>query len=162
MTVDQGTAYELCGMIAAPDVLTPLVTAFPPARLVALEQELALVPVTRAYAESLHFGDPVPPESGFWQLTPGILALLEQCSVTGPIAYVEAEYEGRTGRQTAAVWDRGRIVLGPRILGVREPFPARGGGPIGVALRRVGAVAVGRRDEFIALGLGRCRRTGEW
>jgi hypothetical protein len=149
-------------MIAAPEVLAGVVAAHVPARLVALEQGLALVPVTDELATSLTQESPVPPESGFWRLTGRVVALLETTSIAGPVAYVEADYHGREGRQTTAVWDCGAVVLGPLILGCREPFPARGGGPVGAALRRVGAVAVGRRDEFVALGLGRCRSTGEW
>ena len=162
MTGDPGMAYELCGLVARPSVLDPAVRGLP-ARVVRLDQGLALVPVTPELTRSAAVIErPVPPESGFWRLTPGVVALLERGSLAGPIAYLEAEYWGRWGRQTAAVWDCGAIALGPRILGAREPFPATGGGPIGAALRRVGAVACGRRDEFVSLGLGRCRSTVAW
>jgi hypothetical protein len=154
--------YDLCGMVAAPDVLAGVVARHAAARIVELEQGLALVPVTDELAASFTEESRVPRESGFWRLTGGVLTALERASLAGPVAYLEAEYEGREGRQTAAVWDRGALVLGPLLLVRGEPFPARGGGPVGAALRRVGAVAVGRRDEFVALGLGRCRSTGEW
>ena len=155
--------YELCGMVARPTVLEPAVRGLTAARVVPLDQGLALVPVTPELARrAAAIERPLPPESGFWRLTPGVVALLERGSLGGPIAYLEAEYRGRWGRQTAAVWDCGVITLGPRILGVREPFPATGGGPVGAALRGVGAVACGRRDEFVALGLGRYRSTGGW
>jgi hypothetical protein len=154
--------YELCGMVATPDVLAGVPVRHPAARLVSLEQGLALVPVTDELVASLPDEGPGPPESGFRRLTGAVLGVLTLISLAGPVAYLEADYWGRSGWQTAAVWYHGTIVLGPCLLGEREPFPETGGGPIGAALRRVGAVRVGRRDEFVASGLGRCRSTGEW
>lgn len=161
--VDQGLRYELAALIATADELAPLVAGRPQARLVPLHQDLALVPVTRALLGALDgAGEPLPPETGFRIWSPGVLALLVEGSGAGPVAYVEADYHGRDGRQTAAVWLHGHAVYGPEILGHSEPFPDTGGGPIGEALRRLGACAVGRRDEFVAVGLGRCRRTEDW
>ena len=55
-----------------------------------------------------------------------------------------------------------RIVYGPEYLHPTEPFPPRGQAPIAEALRRLGALPVGRHDEFVAVGLGRYRSTQAW
>lgn len=161
--IDHGIRYELAAMIARPGVLERIAAAYPAARLVSLEQGLALIPYTRELTSALAAGSgAVPPETGFRGLTPGLHALLTTTSRIGPIAYVEADYYGRDGWQTAAVWAGGEPVYGPELLHRTEPFPASGGGPIGGALRQLGANAVGRRDEFVAVGLGQERRTEAW
>lgn len=163
MDVDQGIRYELRAMISFPDVLTPLAATRPPARIILLAQDLALIPVTDAVAASLHCSHlRPPPETGFRALTTGIYGALQVASMAGPIAYIEADYTGRDGWQAAAVWSEGTIVYGPAYLHPTEPFPPRGQAPIAEALRRLGATPIGRADEFVAIGLGRHRNTAAW
>lgn len=160
---EQGLRYELSAMIAAVVVLERIAIAYPVARVVRLEQGLALVPLTAELATALSAGSgPVPPETGFRNLVPGLHALLVSISGVGPVGYFEADYQGRDGWQTAAVWHRGGPVVGPEMLHRTEPFPETGGGPFGAALRGLGATSVGRDDEFVAVGLGRFRRTEAW
>ncbi|MPZ67393.1 MAG: hypothetical protein GEU83_18460 [Pseudonocardiaceae bacterium] len=160
--VDQGTRYELVAMIARPGVLEPVCVVHPCARLVELEQGLALIPMTESLVGSLEPGEvAVPPETGFRAVSAGVWQLLQQTSTAGPVAYVEADYLGRDGWQTAAVWQRA-LAYGPFLLGTSEPFPRTGGGPIGAALRCLGVVAGQRHDEFVRVGLGRHRRTEYW
>ena len=107
-------------------------------------------------------GFPVSPETGFELLSSGVAAVLTAHSRRGPIVYLETDYEGTLGHQTAAVWLDCQIVYGPRLLVPGEVFPTDGTAPITEARRYVGAEAVGRRDEFVMLGLGRHRRTDHW
>lgn len=186
MGPDQGFRYELAGAVAELDVLAPLMDVHPAARLVALnvtglgvlsvteELATAVTPAmicavlgtatidggpesTGRASAALHTG----PESGFTRLTPGLLSLLEAASAAGPVAYLEADYLGRDGHQTAAVWRSGTLVLGPLLLGRTEAFVSRDA-PISQALRSLGVVAQGRFDEFVVSGLGRHRRTEDW
>jgi hypothetical protein len=183
--LDQGLRYELTAVIGATAVLDPLTAVHPAARVVALEVAgMGLLPVTGELAAEVTpamictvlpttiAGGPeytgrrsvyflVGPESGFQRLTTGLLALLEAGSAAGPVIYVEAEYVGREGYQTAAVWRAGALVRGPMLLGRHEPF-SPDLAPISVALRELGVVARGRRDEFLVAGLGRHRRTEDW
>lgn len=186
MGPDQGFRYELAGAVAEFDVLAPLMEIHPAARVVALNVAgLGVMPVTeelaaavtpamictvlgtasidggpestgRASAE-VHTG----PESGFTRLTPGLLSLLAAASAAGPVAYLEADYLGRDGHQTAAVWRSGTLMLGPLLLGRTEVFVPEEA-PFSVALRMLGVVAQGRFDEFVVSGLGRHRRTEDW
>ena len=167
MSIDQGLRYELCALVADLPVLEAVVARPPYAGLeelavVGLEQGKAMLPVTSAVSSTLAGrGAPVPPETGFWVLSPGVLQLVADASVAGPVAYLEADYLGHDGRQTAAVWEAGELAHGPYLLGRSEPF-VPGESPIGTALRHVGVVAAGRRDEFVVLGLGLHRRTEQW
>ncbi len=182
---DQGTRYELSGVVGALPVLAPLTELHPGVRVVPLDAaDLGLVPVTPGLAAGLtpamicsvlrtgidggpestgrasaqlHTG----PESGFAHLTPGLLSLIEATSATGPVAYLEADYTGRDGWQTAAAWRDGTILLGPLILGRSEAFVPRRA-PISQVLRLLGVSGSLRHDEFVVAGLGRCRRTVDW
>lgn len=163
MAVDQGIHYELRAMVSFPDVLTPLAATRPPARVVLLDQDLALIPVTPEVAAALHCSHVrPPPETGFRGLTAGVYGALRVASMAGPIGYLEADYTGRDGWQAATVFAEGEIVYGPAYLHPSEGFPPRGAAPIAEALRRLGAIAVGRHDEFVMVGLGRYRNTTAW
>jgi hypothetical protein len=78
-----------------------------------------------------------------------------------PIAYLEADYLGREGCQSAVLWRHGHVSLGPLLLG-RQEISSTATAPISVALRALGITAVGRRDEFVVAGLELCRSTQEW
>jgi hypothetical protein len=156
--------YDLSAIVSTPQVLEPISAQYQCARVVPLATaNLALIPATEDLVLDLDGKNIlVSPETGFWQLSIGLQRLLVTASARGPIAYLEADYFGREGRQTAAVWHSGMTIYGPRILGRNEPFPARGNSPICGALRQLGVVAIGHRDEFVVAGLGRYRRTGDW
>ena len=180
--MDQGNRYELAGIVADVRVLAPLERAHPSVTVVPLpSMGLGLVPVTDEVAAAVTpamicvIGGPVlppataratgalvtGPESGFTRLTPGLLALVGAASAAGPVGYLETDYTGRDGTQTAAVWHSGVLVLGPLILGRSEVYVPREA-PISQALRLLGVPGDAHRDEFVVAGLGRFRRTGEW
>jgi hypothetical protein len=102
-----------------------------------------------------------PELDGFWKIPAGFGSTLAACSANGPVAYVEAEFFGGTGTQSAQVWDAGNVVLGPLHLAEGEPSPADGS-PISQALQRLGAAKGNHVDEFDAVGLGRHRETQDW
>jgi hypothetical protein len=180
--VDQGNRYELAGLVAAVEVLAPLEGVHPSVSVVPLPAAgLGLVPVTPEIAGAVTPAmictlgeETLPPatgqssaalttgpESGFERLTPALLALVEAVSVAGPVAYLETDYIGRDGTQTAAVWRDGVLVLGPLLLGRTEAFVPREA-PISQALRMLGVTGDQRTDEFVVAGLGQFRRTEEW
>ncbi|HEV7829007.1 MAG TPA: hypothetical protein VGP04_09160 [Pseudonocardiaceae bacterium] len=156
--------YQLSAMVSTPQALEPICAQHRCAQLVPLATaNLVLTPVTEDLVHELdRQGTRVSPETGFWWLSIGVQELLVTGSARGRIAYLEADYFGREGRQTAAVWQFGGTIYGPRILGRNECFPAGGNSPICGALRQLGVVAAGRRDEFVVAGLGRYRHTVEW
>jgi hypothetical protein len=162
--------HELHALVAAPEVLEPVVERYPHARPSLLDgAELALVPICDELFASIDLeGFPVDPESGFARLSPGIAAVVTAASRRGPVAYLETDYVGDIGRQAAAVWLDCHRVYGPSLLVPGEPFPVAapgalvGGSPVVEALRYLGVQGVGGRDEFVVLGLGRHRSTEQW
>ncbi|MFF1615049.1 hypothetical protein ACFVYA_45435 [Amycolatopsis sp. NPDC058278] len=102
-----------------------------------------------------------PELDGFRKAPAGFGHALAAGSADGPVAYVEADYFGGSGTQSAQVWAGGQVVLGPLRLAVGEPIPAEGS-PISRALRRLGVVKGEHFDEFDAVGLGRHRETDDW
>ncbi|UMP00465.1 hypothetical protein [Amycolatopsis sp. EV170708-02-1] len=132
--------YCLQAVIVTESARSRLLDAIEGARLVSLGHGLSLMPVIEA-----------PFDTG----------PLAACSQDGAVAYVEAEYFGGTGTQSAQVWERGETVLGPLHVGEDEPGPADGS-PISQALRRLGVLKGDHFDEFDAAGLGRHRVTDDW
>lgn len=160
-----GMSYELQALIGTFELLAVAAAETSAARVVPLAQGLALIPVTPAVLSALQTdgGSTKPAEAAGFGWHPGGFELrLAAWSKAGPIACVEAEYFGGSGTQRAAVWENGRIVLGPLTKGEFEPFPPEGS-PISRALRRIGArTEAGRADEFASVGLSAHRGTSGW
>ena len=158
--------YCLQAVIATESVLRELAATVTKARIVPLGQHLSLSPMTDALLKAVTAAG-APKLDGFWKAPAGFGRMLAACSAAGPLAYIEADYFGGAGMQTAQVWDAAQVVLGPLHLAAGEPFPAIGS-PISQALRRLGATTNGYRivgfdiDEFDAVGLGRHRDTDDW
>jgi hypothetical protein len=121
---------------------------------------LALLVVTEEFFDAVADGSSAE-HLGFWRLPGGFDRTLARWSTAGPVAYVEAEYFGGVGEQTAAVWADGAMALGPVHLLSGRQFPADGS-PVSQALRRLGAVAGPGEDEFTAVGLDRHRSGTGW
>ncbi|GAA4837454.1 hypothetical protein GCM10023201_28140 [Actinomycetospora corticicola] len=163
------TTYELHGIVGAPDVLEPLREQFPHARPSLLDgAELALVPLCEQLFHDIDLPDFTNgPDWAFDRLSSGVAAMLTAASRVGPVAYLEADYAGGLGRQSAVAWLDCHVVYGPDVLLPDEPFPVstadpHSGSPIVKALRYLGVQAVGSADEFVLLGLGRYRSTRDW
>lgn len=152
--------YRLQAVIATEPVLRELIGSVKDARVVPLGQHLSLLPMTDVLIDAVTVAG-APELDGFWMAPAGFGRALAECSAHGLVGYVEAEYFGGVGMQTAQVWDGGKAVLGPVHLAEGEPTPA-GGSPISQALRRLGVAKGDHFDEFAAVGLGRHRDTDEW
>jgi hypothetical protein len=145
--------YTLEAVIGAPDVLQPIVDRWPVAVIVPLGSGLALVPMTDELFDAATDGT-TKDALGFFKLPAGFDRELAGWSAAGPVAYVEAEFFGGVGSQCAALWDGGRLALGP--------LAADEDGPISQVLARLGVSRDGQRDEFDSVGLDRHRHTEDW
>lgn len=122
---------------------------------VILSGGIALLPVTDNVFDQVAATSPSSDTRGpFWKLSVALEALIIDVSRHGRVAYIEADYFGGTGTQTAAVWQNGRVIM--------EPEHADGIGPINRALSALGVTAAPGRDEFDCIKLGRHRRTSAW
>lgn len=152
--------YCLAGVIAAQSVLHELTGSVPATGILPLSGHLSLLPMTDALFDAMTIVGAATLD-GFWQAPAGFGDALATCSATGPVGYVEADFLGGVGTQSAQAWAGGNVVLGSLPMAVGQPAPAAGT-PISQALRRLGVVAGTHVDEFDAVGLGRHRRTEDW
>jgi len=164
--------YELHAVIGGKTVLESACLSLKQTKVVVLnEPSLALVPVTSELREELEAtGGGISPSldySIFDRLKPAIAGWVAALSSDGVIAYVEAEFFGGSGGQSAVVWDKGRIVFGPVLTkwgmpGDRREVQSGSEMAINQALRLLGVGTDSRRDEFDMVGLGQARRTERW
>lgn len=152
--------YRLQAVIAAEHVLRDLVGACEDANIAPLNQGLSLLPMIDEFFDAVTVRE-MPKLDGFWKIPAGFHLALAACSANGPVAYVEADYFGGTGEQSAMVWDAGQIVLGHLRLAGKISIPDAGT-PISQALRRLGVTKGVHQDEFDAVGLHRHRDTAQW
>lgn len=142
-------SYYLHAIIANQQVLARHAPAFQRARVVLLAQNIAIIPITDdLYDEIANRGE----VDRFEKLSPGVEEWTERMSVAAPVAYIEAEFFGGTGGQSAVAWSNGSRVLGP--LHSQDV--------INLALRYLGVRKDGEHDEFDTVGLGRHRDTDDW
>lgn len=131
--------------------------------VVALAQELYLLPMTASLFDELSRGDAVDPRFAQCRGFPsGFDTMLAEWSMRAPVAYVEADFHGGIGKQFAAVWQGGELVLGPLLDGEDAPPATVRRSAISQALHRLGARKYEYIDEFDAIGLGRHRHVDDW
>jgi hypothetical protein len=154
--------FDLVAVVAEETRLLSMIRGLPRHRPVALGQGWSLVPITRALqvttagAGNLAF-------AGLRHLNATLTERILAASQEGPIAYVEADFNGGIGGQCAAVWSQGELVLGPlRCNHTDRSVPIISEWPINRILRHLGVHATPGRDEFDTLRLGRFRTTEAW
>lgn len=121
-----------------------------------LTQGFCAVPTDGALIDHIDelYPDARQPLPGFVHLRGGLVTLLEEISRATPAAYIETEYFGGVGTQSAAAYAHGRMVFA---LGDSDSA-----GPISQALRLIGVIKDRHRDEFEALGLTSHRNNGSF
>ena len=140
--------YYLQAIVSTQPVLEKHACDFSGARVVPLEQGCALIPITDELLDEIGADGP---SGKFENYTPALADWLQRISITGRVAYVEAEYFGGAGAQSSVVWNAGQQVLGPE----------HGDMAINVALQSL-EVHRENSDEFDAIGLGRHRFVEDW
>ncbi len=141
--------YYLQAIIGKKQTLTQHAAEFQHAHVVPLAQGIAIIPLTDELYDEIADGGEV---ERFAKLSPGVERWAQRVSVAAPVAYVEAEFHGGQGGQSAVAWASGSRVLGP--------FHSQDA--INETLRFFGVRVDGAHDEFDAVGLGRHRETDDW
>jgi hypothetical protein len=154
--------YVLEGVIGSEPVLRPC-CEFAHAVMAPLAGGLYLLPMTGVLFDEIRRRQPGAPGFPECRLFPaGLEHSLAGWSKSGPVAYVEADYFGGTGMQSAIVWDGGELVPGLVITAEVTVDFRPGRSPISRALRQLGVATDGTVDEFDTIRLGRRRRTEDW
>jgi hypothetical protein len=154
-------SYELRALVAANRVAARLAARLPGSLAIPISQGLALVPMAGPWLSELAGSPPVFDELDDLQLNRELVALVEEVSREGPIAYLSIDEQSDLTWQGAAVWSEGRVSMPPE---VQRPGEARGpeGGPVLAALRRLGVDVDPARSDFSEFGLYQRRRTAAW
>lgn len=130
-----GMGYSLEAVVSTTELPTAATGHLRRAHVSPLRQGLSLVPLTEELRDELT-DHAVPKLAGFYGIPAGLDRMLEAWSMRGAVIYVETEYFGGVGEQTAAVWAEGSFIFGPLREGEYERLPE--GGPISQALRHLG------------------------
>jgi hypothetical protein len=147
-------SYQLQAFLGPKDVLEPLVSNFRGARLVPLLTEpLVLSPFVQVLRSAVQARG-ADEEAGwpFSFLSRRGARIVQDVCQAGSFVYVEAEFFGGAGHQSAIGFTDGATVLGP--LAARDA--------INQALRFLGVTPAGKQDEFDTVGLFRHRSTDAW
>lgn len=157
-------SHSIYGLIAEAAPLRAATRALEYARVIPLPQDLAFLPITDRVREELEARSPDAREDpviskACSQLRPACLALALGLSREMLVAWIETDYFGGSGTQSAVAFHEGAVVAGPSRTGDAVPLQD---GAINQVLRRLGVVRGAEIDEFDALRLGRCRNNDDW
>ncbi|SCG67031.1 hypothetical protein [Micromonospora zamorensis] len=160
-------AYQLSAVVADAELLREQTAELDHAVLGELRQDFGLLPVTPQLVVELTGSlpdfatDDRSTEHPFGLvLSPTLTESLTRWSEAGPVAYLEAEFGGGTGYQSAAVWLGGTLSWGPGFDDVLDA--PREQWPINAALTRLGVEPGEWIDPFAELGLHLERNTEGW
>ncbi|WP_444949219.1 hypothetical protein [Micromonospora ureilytica] len=160
-------AYQLSAVVADAELLREQTAELDHAVLGELRQDFALLPVTPQLVIELtgSLPDFATDDRSATRpfglvLSTALVEVLTRWSQSGPVAYLEAEFGGGVGYQSAAVWLGGALAWGPRfddeLDASREQWPING------ALSRLGVEPGTWIDRFAELGLHLERNTDGW
>jgi hypothetical protein len=94
----------------------------------------------------------------FDNLTPTIKKLIKDLSFTGRCAFIETDFFGGSGTQSAVVYENGKIVLGPLMSLHNVEYSEAQGAVVDEAinqiLRFIGILRHSEKDEFDTIRLG--------
>jgi hypothetical protein len=137
------------------------------AHLVRLPQGFALVPLTESLFDEIAAtgrSEAPDPFTQFERLSERVEVALKGASTTGPLAYIETDYFGGCGTQSAVAWDRRGILAGPfktetSWSGSHHVVKPPGEWAINRVLAALGVVPAAEEDEFDTMSLGQFRST---
>jgi hypothetical protein len=161
-------AHNIAGFVHPHSLRDAVIDGIGSYQRVPLGQRFVFVPATDRLLTKIR--GQCPQKSGrsfdmFDYLTPSGVGLLELLSRHAPSAYIETQYFGGAGGQSAIVFRGGHLAIGPLVIDAASLAPPPRGdrmGPINQALREVGVRKSGAIDEFEAAGFEDLRDMEEW
>ncbi len=142
--------YSVEALIGKRDALQLNVSAYKYAHIVTMAQGIAMIPLTdKLFKEIGGDLDAAP----FYKFSPQLENWAKRMSQHSPVAYIEAEYFGGTGEQSAVAWSFGNRIFGP----------TQSESAINQVLKLLNVTAADiSGDEFDAVGLTIHRDTESW
>ncbi len=133
-----------------------------------LEQNICIIPLTPKLHDQIVYQSKIENNdgyTGFVYLGASIESYLKQLSMLGNVAYIETEYFGGTGNQSAIFYTDQKVISGPLTTETKwdsqnETYVTKpeGKGAINQVLSLLGVkIEKGLSDEFESIGLTRYR-----
>jgi hypothetical protein len=147
--------YTLEALVGRKDINPSILSRFSSAKLVSLQQNVWLIPLTGQLQNELSQVTEIQMVERLAELksvSSGIIWLAQQLSKNDRIAYLEAEFFGGVGGQTSAGWYGQELLFHPR-----QAMDA-----INQALDWLGVLRDDQHDAFDMIGLGQHRKTEDW
>lgn len=147
--------HHIIGLIGAPAALADIAERADAPAPTALPFDLGIIPLGEAQLDRLtgmaasHYDD------DFIYLSAELEAALCTAAETKPLLYIETEYFGGAGGQSAALFEHGKLVWKDHETSEEAPG---GRSPISEGLSRMGVAPAAGSDEFDGVGLVRFRR----
>ncbi len=157
-------AHSIRAVVAARDAIHDLASAFCDKPL-DLDQGISLLRVSENFLNNINdlVGLAGPDTySEFRGLSRSLESILLAQSFRWTIGYIETDYWGGTGAQSAIGWAGEEVVFGPELSrtewdSLNQNMVVSNGWPIDGLLRMLGVWTDGKRDEFDMLGIGNYR-----
>ncbi len=157
-------SHSIHGFVALLGPLQEAANELPKARVVSLKAGFGFLPVTD---DLVDHEEPASPHPELVHLSARLTDWAVEQSRRFPLAYIETEYFGGVGDQTAIAWEHGRIKSGPLRTSNEKDPAGRPSTPLleralNRILRLLGVARGQAIDEFDALGLGKHRSNEKW
>jgi hypothetical protein len=144
--------YYLQAFICRQSDKNVLTENFDKASSVAIGHGLALIPMTEELFDQINNRTLSSSVDKFEYMTENVEQKILGAIGDRKFAYVEAEYFGGEGGQIGIIWNNHK----------RQELLAFGQDKINHVLRDFGVIANQNQDEFLTVGLGLHRNTGDW
>jgi hypothetical protein len=144
--------YYLQAFICKQTDSSALTSYFDKAKSVSIGQGMILIPMTEDFFDQINNSVVSGSIANFEYLTENMENEILKCIGDKKIAYVEAEYFGGEGGQSAICWENKK----------RQYILPYGHEKINQVLKDFGVKIKLGKDEFETLGLNRHRHTREW
>jgi hypothetical protein len=132
--------HHISGFIGPTEHLKTQTKELKNAKVIPLAQGLAFLPLGNELYEEI------------WKINRKPMMWLARKLKSIPIAWIETDYFGGFGEQSAVLWKDGK----------RRRYRERYGGNIDAAMIELGVVCESDKDEFDTLGLGKHRTNDSW
>ncbi len=160
--------HNIRGFIGKEDIINEFRESWIDLKSISLKQGLMMILLTDEFFDDVRelFDSKLDVDysSYFTYFTPAICKLLEQESKSGKLAYIETEYFGGVGSQSAILYEKGKIKIDAtktenvaiidKYLGDEDTKEKA----INVVLKELGAYREKNKDEFESVGLNNFRR----
>ncbi|WP_145053029.1 hypothetical protein [Paenibacillus xylanexedens] len=143
--------YDFRGIVTSFDAMKRLKEKYTSTKIIPFYNELIVIPLTDEVYDEINMNQGTT-ICNYDYLTEIISSYCREISKLGLVAYIEAEYFGGTGSQSAMVWDSSQVIF-------EETLSQSA---INRSLELLGVCKLQGKDEFDTVGLGRHRNTEDW